>query len=775
MHKGRAFFAAGNFEKARVEFRNALQIMPSSSDARYQNGVVDEKLGNPREAAQFYQGAIDSNSDNVRARAALGRLFLFAGAPERAMSIIKPAFVKHPADAELLTVRAAARVQLKDQSGALQDAERAVQLAPANENSVAVLAGIYQSQGQLDQARAALESGIKQMPSTIDLRLVLARIDAGSGRRDQAEALLIDLVRLQPHEPAHRLRLAQFYAGLKQIDAAERVLRDGITALPGDRQLKVALIGFLAVQRSRDAADRQLNAFIAADPGDYQLKFALGQFYELGKDFDKAAEVYRQIIAAQGLDEAGLNARNHLASLLIEQNNSTVAEKLIGEVLAKDPRNNDALILQGNLALAHKDPKTAIADLRAVLRDQPNAIGVMRALARAHLANGEPALAEQTMRNAVEVNPKDVGARLDLAQLLIQLGKPEQARPIVDELVKQQPDNIQALDAQFKVALANKDIAAATAAADAMVAIQPKQPIGYIYKARIGEAAKRFDDAVRLYSKALELAPDVPEPLQELTRVLVLDHRAPEALLRLDQAIAAYPKIPLAANLKGEVLLSLQRTAEAIPIFKMAIARNPKWWLPYHDLALAEWASNDSSAAIKALRAGVASVPDPQRLETELASLYVKLGKPGDAEQVYQSALQRDPRSDVAANNLAMLLVTYQKDRTSLDRAQALTERFAHSDNVSFMDTYGWVLYKRGDAAAAIPVLQSVLAKTPDSEVSMYHLGMAQAAAGQSKAARDNLERALKAGERFEGADEAKATLDKLANLPRDPASRPKS
>ena len=79
--KGHEFYAANNFEKARIEFRNALQIAPNDSEARYENGLVDEKLSNLREAAQFYQGAIDSNADNIKARAALARLYLFGGAP----------------------------------------------------------------------------------------------------------------------------------------------------------------------------------------------------------------------------------------------------------------------------------------------------------------------------------------------------------------------------------------------------------------------------------------------------------------------------------------------------------------------------------------------------------------------------------------------------------------------------------------------------------------------------------------------------------------------
>ena len=124
MAKGQTFLAKGNVEKARIEFRNALQIAPNDSEVRYENGVADEKLGNVREAAQFYQGAIDTNADNVGARASLGRLYVLSGVPDKALATVKPSLDKHPDDAALLTVRAAARAQLKDPDGALKDAEK---------------------------------------------------------------------------------------------------------------------------------------------------------------------------------------------------------------------------------------------------------------------------------------------------------------------------------------------------------------------------------------------------------------------------------------------------------------------------------------------------------------------------------------------------------------------------------------------------------------------------------------------------------------------------
>ena len=665
--------------------------------------------------------------------------------------------------------------KLKDIDGALNDAEHAVQLAPTSEDAVAVLAGITKSQNQPEKARDLLVGAIKRIPNTVDLRLALAQLYSSLKQEAQVETLLIDLVRLYPNDKTHRLRLAQFYARLNQIDESERVLRDGIKALPEERDLKAALIEFLAARRGRDIAAKELGLMIAADPKDYDLRLAQAQFYAQGKEYARAEATYETSSPRPDSDPAGMAARNRLAALEIQNNDVAGAQKLLSEVLAKSPRDNDALILRGNLSLAQKDPKAAIADLRSVLRDQPNAVGVMRTLARAHLANGEPALAEETMRRAVDANPKDPGARLDLAQLLAELGKPEQAKPVIDELVKQQPDNAVALETQFKVAATIGDRSGALAAADALVATHPKLAIGYFEQGAIAEAGQRLEDAQRLYSTALDLQPEANEPLEALAGVLVKLKRAPEAIKRLDATAAKFPRSAFALNVKGEVLLVTQRLADAESAFREAIERQPDWPLPYRGLAKAQEANRDTDGAAATYRAGIAKVQQPQSLQMEYASLLERLGKPDEAVKVYEDAVQKNPQADVLANNLAMLLITYRKDPQSLERAKSLSARFARSSNPAFLDTYGWVLYKLGDSTAAVATLQTALSKTPNSPISLYHLGMAQASAGQADAARDSLSRSLKSGQRFAGMDEAKATLDKLATVGGSNPAPPKS
>jgi tetratricopeptide (TPR) repeat protein len=768
LEKGQTYLVAGNYEKARVEFQNALQIAPVDPEARFENGVVDEKLGKVREAAQFYQGTIDVSPDHLGARTNLARIFLFGGGLDKALELIKPALEKHPDDSELLTLRAAVRVRKNELSEAQVDAERAVQLDPQNEDAVSALAGIYVSTKANDKAQALLEDAIRRIPSTVDLRLALAQVYSGENKSTETERLLLEIVGLRPADKSYRIRLAQFYVHQNQLDAAERVLRDGIKALPQDRDLKLSLVDFLTVRRSPEVAEKELQGMIAADPKDFELKFALARFYVANKQAERAEKIYREVIDAEKLDAAGIAARDHLANLRAQRNDIKGTEALIGEVLAKSPRDTDALILRSDIALSKNDPKSAIADLRTVLRDQPNSLDVLRTLARAHIANGESAIAEETLRRALEANPKDASLRLDLAQLLAQLNRPEQSKAMLSDLVKDQPNNVQALDSLFRVSAAMKDYDTAKSAAEGLIATQPKAGLGYMYEGILAEEAKHTDEALRMYGQAAALQPDALEPLQAQIRLLVASKRVPEALKRLDDLTAKEAKNAFAPNIKGEVLLTQKDLDGAQGAFKIAIERAPTWFAPYRGLAAAQAAAKHTDAALATLHKAESAVAQPDLVGIEIASYLERIGKPEDAIREYDAIVLRNPESDVAVNNLAMLLVTYGKDAASLARAKSLAARFANSSNPSFLDTYGWVLFKHGEAAASVPVLQRVVSKSPDAPVVLYHLGMAQSESGSTAQALDNLTRAVNSGAKFSGLDEAKATLNKLAKLPSD-------
>jgi tetratricopeptide (TPR) repeat protein len=761
IEKGENYLTERNYEKARVEFRNALQIEPNDVTARYQLGRVSEKLNNPREAVGHYQAAIDLDPNHMESRAALARLFLLGGVADRAMELVATGLAQQPQNAQLLTVRGAAKAQLGDVPGAFEDAEAAVKLAPNDEYAIALLASLYRQNARSDKAIELVSASLDRLPQSVDLRVVLADLLLSHQQMPEAEAQLKKVIELQPDDLSHRYRLARFHMLTKNVAAAEQTMRDAVAAAPNSVEAKVALAELLAAHGGAEKAEAQLKEFAAAEKDGASMQLALAKFYESQRKPDAAQAVYRNIIKAQELKPDGLTARNRLAALLLLKEDVKGATALIDEVLQENPRDNDSLALRGNLALARSDAPAAIADLRTVLRDQPNSVQVMRALARAHLQNNELALAEETLRSAAQSNPGDRAVRLELSQLLTQSGRPEQARPVLEQLVKETPNDSVALEALFRVQASLKDLTAARATAENIKQVRPDQPLGFYLEGAVNEAEKKYDAAEAAYVRSLEIQPNAGEPLTALVRVDVARNQVPKGLQRLDKAIAEQPGNVIARNLKGELLTSRGELDAAAASFNEAITRAPNWWMPYRGLALSHLAGKRNDDAIRILEQGLEKT-GAAALGTDLAALYERLNRPDDAIRVYETMISREPGSVAAANNLAMLLVSYRDDVSSLDRAEQLTGKLNHVSEPSILNTRGWVKFKRGEFQESLALLQQAVDKSPESPLMRYHLGMAQLKTGDRASAAKNLEAAVRSGRQFHGAKEAQAALEQI-------------
>ena len=165
MQRGQAYLAQGNLPKAQIEFRNALQIAPTDLQAHLMAGRVAERLGDLRTAAGLYQSALELDATDAEAAAKLGRLYALANDPDRALQVIAAALLRHPDNADLLCVRAAARAEQHDRAGALSDAEKAVALAPLNDSAVALLASLHQQAGDIPRAIELVRATLERLPA----------------------------------------------------------------------------------------------------------------------------------------------------------------------------------------------------------------------------------------------------------------------------------------------------------------------------------------------------------------------------------------------------------------------------------------------------------------------------------------------------------------------------------------------------------------------------------------------------------------------------------
>jgi tetratricopeptide (TPR) repeat protein len=759
------FYDQADYQKARLEYKNALQIDPDNVAAFYALGKTMEQLQDIRSAVANFRRVLELDATHVDARVRLAYTYLAAKARAEAQKLCDEGMALDPEHPELLALRGNIKAVEGDLAGALADGEAALARDSSSEQAIRLVAALYRQQNQPEKSLALLRDGVDHNPESIPLQMILVNAYAEHGDNDAAIALYRRLIERQPDNLSHRLQLARFLARLERPDDAEQVLRDGVRDIPASVPAKLALVEFLYMARDMDKAEQELLAIIKREPKEYQLRSALASLYEKSGESDKAQAVYREVIALDAKGEEGIKSRTRLAHLLIKAGDPKGAGALVNEVVELNPNDAEALTFRGQLALDQGDADRAIADFRTVLKDQPDSPAVLRMLARALLANNESDLARDEMRKAVALAPDEPQLRLELAQIDLRAGDLAAARDQLARVLDTLPNHPEALAAMFRISLVEKDLKGAHEYARMLKASYPDSALGYYLAGQAYQAEKKLAQSQQEYETALaKSSPAELQPLAGLVAVHLLQGERDKARARLDRALEAAPDSPLLHNMKGELLLGGKQFDAALAAFDTAIGLEPKFAAGYRNLALARLAMGDKDGAVAAYRSGIRANPGDAALTTQLASLYEGLGRHDEAIEVYRELLAKDPGSLMASNNLAMLLATYRDDKQSLEQAASLSARLAASDNPNYLDTVGWVSYRRGDVDAAISVLERAVARAPESPVIRYHLGKAYHVKGDAAQARANLERALQLPEPFAGKDDAEAILTALAD-----------
>jgi len=83
-------------------------------------------------------------------------------------------------------------------------------------------------------------------------------------------------------------------------------------------------------------------------------------------------------------------------------------------------------------------------------------------------------------------------------------------------------------------------------------------------------------------------------------------------------------------------------------------------------------------------------------------------------------------------------------------------------DDPQIADTFGWVLFKRGEYGRALQALKDAATKLPNSPNVQYHFGLVSQKLGDVGGARAALTKAVNSPSAFANRDEARKALDQL-------------
>jgi len=528
LERGKAYLAEKNFDKARIEFKNVLQIDPKDAQGYLYLGQVEEKDQSWAKAFGNYKKASELDPELIEPRVRLAKFYLAQAralkardgtdAAANALGLMQEQIqeirARDPENAEALTLEATLWVNDGETDRALAQLEKVNARDPGLQSAAVLLASIYAEQGRAADAEAVLLKAVDLNPEPMPLQQRLVAQYAKNKQNDKAEAVLRQMIRDNPDELSVRVSLASFLSQTEQLNKAEQVLNEAIAANPDDAQRYLLLVQFLTSRQGEEAAMEKLQQFIAQRPDMTELQMQLVRMYLSAGQKDKAEQTLQTIIDKQGTQPAGLQARVALAQVIASENmDDERVAALIGQVLGENPRDNQALLLKGKLAAHHKDYVEAINNFRSVLKDQPENADVLQLLAAAHLANNERELALDTLKRGVESNPDSSKLRLSLAQFLVQDGDIDAGIKQLDEILAVDKDNEQALKAKFELLARKGDVDGMQAVARRMQEIAPESEVGFIQEAQLRFGQKDYAAAIEILDQLLAKNPEKdPEP-----------------------------------------------------------------------------------------------------------------------------------------------------------------------------------------------------------------------------------------------------------------------
>ncbi len=405
------------------------------------------------------------------------------------------------------------------------------------------------------------------------------------------------------------------------------------------------------------------------DPAAFaDFKTSLATAYATQREYDKARAAAEEALR---LRPGFVPATIALARLKAVGGDIDGALTMIDAVVAANPANDRAGVLQGELLLAGK-------------------------------RGTEAALA--AFRRALKANPESVPARVAVTNILFQLQRNDEARAELALLKKQAPRHPEALFLEAQLAFVDQDFRRTREFTDQILRAMPENVRVLELAGAASFRMNSFAQAEVFLSKALRLAPGQLLTRQMLAQACLRSGQAAKALEVLQPVLESPAVDANSLSLAGEAHLQLGDAKRSEEAFKRALQIAPQDARvrttaamaqlargnmavataeleavaageggPRADLALvsARLRQNDTAGALKAIDGLEKKMPD-QALPLQLRGRVLALRKDSaGARRAYEAALAKDPGYFAAVASLAALDLAERKPDAARQRFEA--------------------------------------------------------------------------------------------------------
>lgn len=493
--------------------------------------------------------------------------------------------------------------------------------------------------------------------------------------------------------------------GMSRPDDAGKAFDQALQRQSGNAAALLGHARLALLSRAPLQAQAYVDKALASHPDDREAMRFMGDLLRRDGKFAEALIVYESLIQGH---PANLQARLDAASLLIQQGSHAQARMHLGMANRLAPGSLSVVYTQALLEFHEKRYATALGHLQLVLRAAPDHPPATLLAAAIHYAQDNLPQAEQHARRFLDSSPGHLYASKLQASIALRSGKPAEALAVLEPLLAKFPNDVELLAAVGDAQLRLQDYAKAAAYFGQANA---RTPDGAPGKALLNTALGASHLALGDHERAITALADAVRPGGK--------EAAQAQTMRAGMLLAV---TQMRAGEYGKALAAVQDLEKQ---GNSAAVQNLKGGV--------QLAGNNPEGARLAFEAALSLQPGYLPALQNLGQLDVLAGQPGRARQRYDAALAREPKNtDLMTAQARLALVQGQPAvaRSWLERAHT-----SAPDALQPALELGGFYLGAGMHPKALALAQQLHAATPASAPALQLLAQVQAARADHDAA----------------------------------------
>jgi tetratricopeptide (TPR) repeat protein len=452
------------------------------------------------------------------------------------------------------------------------------------------------------------------------------------------------------------------------------------------------------------------------------IYFALAKLYSNVTQHQKALENGLEAIK---INPTNLDYKEHVADTYIILGDYNSALKYLKEISSKRPDDINMLYNIGRMYEALKQPSEAIKYYENITENYQYDETVLLRMADIYESYGDYANTAATIEKLLVINPTDINLKYSAAAAYVKIPDYNKAIAIYEEILSTNPNN---RDVQTEVIKLYFRQHRNNEAFEKYSKFINRDSVDFMTKMDVAVA---FMQASAEDKEALSVSKSILETLQstypgewmpEYYLAYLSSKDNPETaekkfndlLSRVDTSAELYVQV-------GFYYYEQRKFRQAADVFSSGTIKFPNDYRLNYLTGNSYYSLRQNREALPYLEKALEISPSDLNTLSNLGLVYDDLGMDAECDRLYEQAFKYHPDNILLLNNYAYHLSERgYKLKEALEMSKKTIDK--EPNNSSYLDTYGWILFKLKDYKNAAFYIERAV-KVNKNETLLDHLG----------------------------------------------------